>query len=206
MAEQKIDWTVLRGAVGVFSICLLVSGILLGASDYFRDEMETEYRNHHARFRDVSRKYLAVDEEERIIEQTYPKFVHLYESGILGPEHRLSWIESLRSAGEEIKLPEIGYRVNSQLVYAPEFPLALGAFDVHASEMQLSLGLLHEGDLQSLFSALDRDAEGLYSVSRCEANRINEQTEFDPAQPMISATCRLTWFTVDLKGTRKLSL
>ena len=72
--------------------------------------------------------------------------------------------------------------------------------------MQLSLGLLHEGDLQSLLSALDRDAEGLYSISRCEANRINEQSEFDPTQPMISATCQLTWFTVDLKGERKLSL
>ena len=206
MAQEKIDWIVLRGAVGVFAICLLLSGLLLGASSYFRDEMETEYRNHHARFRDVSRKYLAVDEEERIIEQTYPEFVQLYESGILGPEHRLNWIESLRTAGERLELPDISYRVNSQLVYTPEYPLNLGAFNVHTSEMQLSLGLLHEGDLQSLFNALDRDAKGLYSISRCAASRINEQSEFDPTQPMISATCQLNWYTVDLKGERKLSL
>ena len=206
MAQEKIDWTVLRGAAGVFSISLLIAGMMLGASNYFRGEMETEYRNHHNRFRDVSRKYLAVDEEERIIEQTYPEFVRLYETGILGPEHRLNWIESLSSAGEEIKLPEISYQVNSQLVYAPEFPINLGAFNIHTSEMQLTMGLLHEGDLLSLFSALDRDAEGLYSVSRCEANRVNEQTAFDPAQAMISATCQLSWFTVDLKGARKLSL
>jgi hypothetical protein len=204
--KSKVDWVVLRGALGVFSICLLVGVVLLGASYYFREEMETEYRNHHSRFRDVSRKYLAVDEEERIIERLYPTFVQLHNQGILGQEHRLSWLESLRNAGEAIQLPEINYRINSQSVFTPEFPIDLGAFDVYVSEMDLSLGLLHEGDLLGLLHALNHNAEGLYSVSSCEANRVKEDVEFDPARPTISVACRLSWFTVDLKGQRKLSL
>lgn len=204
--ESKIDWTVLRGSIGVFCICLLVGGILLGASYYFREEMETEYRNHHARFRDVSRKYLAVDEEERIIESHYPEFVRLYKAGILGREHRLSWVESLRNAADRIQLPTMNYRINSQTVYAPEFPIDLGAFDIYVSEMDLDLGLLHEGDLLSLFEALNEDAEGLYTVSRCEAKRVNEDIEFDSKRAAINAVCRLNWYTVDLKGERELSL
>jgi hypothetical protein len=206
MAQTKIDWMVLRGAIGVFSICLLIGGILLGASHYFREEMETEYRNHHSRFRDVSRKYLAVDEEERIIENHYPRFVELYRSGILGREHRLSWLESLRGAGENLQLPEINYRINSQSVYKPDFPVDLGAFAIYGSEMVLNLGLLHEGDLLGLLNTLNDDSEGLYSVTHCEADRVNEEAEFDPGRPMITALCRLIWFTVDLRGERRLSL
>lgn len=206
MAQIKVEWAVLRGAIGVFSICLLIGGMLLGASYYFREEMAAEYRNHHARFRDVSRKYLAVDDEAEIITHHYPAFVRLYESGILGPENRLSWLESLRGAGDRIKLPEIGYRINSQSVYEPDFPVDLGAFNIYVSEMDLTLGLLHEGDLLGLLDALSSDAKGLYSVSRCEAHRVQEKPELDPRRATITAVCRLHWFTVDLKGERKLSL
>jgi hypothetical protein len=205
MSRIKVEWGMLRGAIGVFAICALVSGGLLSASYYFREEMDTEYRNYHTRFRDVSRKYLAVDDEERIIEEAYPTFVKLFESGILGQEHRLSWIEALTNAGEKIKLPEIGYRISAQTVLDPDFPVSLGAFDIYVSEMTLNLGLLHEGDFLELLQALNANADGLYSVSRCDAQKV-PVTGLDLKRAQITADCRLNWYTVDLKGTRKLSL
>jgi len=207
MSQSTVDWSVLRGAIGVFAVCLLVSGGLLAASVYFREEMAADFHTHQARFLDISRKYLAVDDEARIIERTYPEFVTLFESGILGQEHRLSWIETLTTAGDRIRLPEITYRINSQAVFTPDFPVMLGAFDINVSEMSLDLGLLHEGDLFELLDALDENAEGLYSVSYCEANRVAASGGgTDTERPLISANCRLNWFTVDLKGARKLSL
>jgi len=205
MSQNRVDWGVLRGAIGVFAVCLLVGVGLLAASAYFREEMAADFHNHQARFLEVSRKYLAVDDEERIIERTYPEFVALFESGILGQEHRLSWIETLTKAGDRIRLPEIGYRINSQSVYTPDFPVMLGAFDINVSEMTLDLGLLHEGDLFKLLDALDESAEGLYTVSYCEANRVTASGS-GTDRPLIAANCRLNWFTVDLKGARKLSL
>jgi len=206
MAASKADFAILRGALGVFAMCVLVGGVLVGASYYFREEMATEYRNHQLRFRDVSRKYLAVDDEERIIEHAYPEFVRLFEGGILGHELRLSWIEALRRADKAIGLPALDYRISSQNLYEPQFPVNLGAFDIRVSEMSLAVGLLHEGDLIDLFSALDSTAEGLYSVSRCEAIRVNEFNVQDRTRPTIKADCVLEWFTVDLKGERELSL
>ncbi len=206
MSASKADIALLRGALGVFAMCLLVGGMLVGASYYFREEMATEYRNHQLRFRDVSRKYLAVDDEERIIENAYPEFVRLFEGGILGHELRLSWIEALRRADAAIGLPALDYRINSQTVYEPPFPVNLGAFDIRVSEMSLSVGLLHEGDLINLLSALDTTADGLYSVSRCEAIRANDFDVQDRTRPKIKADCVLEWFTVDLRGSRELSL
>jgi hypothetical protein len=206
MTASKADFAILRGALGVFAMCLLIGGVLVGASYYFREEMATQYRNHQLRFRDVSRKYLAVDDEERIIENAYPEFVRLLAGGILGAELRLSWIEALRRADAAIGLPALDYRINSQKLYEPPFAVNLGAFDIRVSEMSLGLGLLHEGDLITLFDALDTTADGLYSVSRCEAIRVNEFEATDRTRPKIKADCVLEWFTVDLKGERELSL
>lgn len=206
MTASKADFAILRGALGVFAMCVLVGGVLVGASYYFREEMATEYRNHQLRFRDVSRKYLAVDDEERIIENAYPEFVRLFDGGILGHELRLSWIEALRRADKAIGLPALDYRISAQKLYEPPFPVNPGAFDIRVSEMSLAVGLLHEGDLISLLSALDSTADGLYSVSRCEAIRVNEFNVQDRTRPTIKADCVLEWFTVDLKGERELSL
>jgi hypothetical protein len=206
MAETKVDWEVLRGALGLFAICFLIGAVVLGASYYFREEMAAEFNTEQARFRDVSRKYLAVDDEERIIAESYPKFVQLYKAGILGQEHRLSWLEALRRGGEQINLPEISYRIKSQDVYVPKFKTKLGAYNIYVSEMQLTLGLLHEGDLMGIFDVLNRDAEGLYSVSKCDAIRTSGQLSFDVNRPTITADCRLNWYTIDLKGERKLQL
>ncbi|MGR9091433.1 MAG: hypothetical protein ACU85U_12710 [Gammaproteobacteria bacterium] len=206
MTANKAEPATLRGALGMLAMGLLVGGMLVGASYYFREEMATEYHNHQLRFRDVSRKYLAVDDEERIIENAYPEFVRLFQGGILGHELRLSWIEALRRADEAIGLPALDYRINSQTVYEPPFPVNLGAFDIRVSEMHLTVGLLHEGDLIKLLNALDTTADGLYSVSRCEGNRVNDFDLQDRTRPKIKADCVLEWFTVELKGGRELSL
>ena len=206
MAKTKVEWIVLRGALGLFAVCFIIGSAVIGASYYFREEMAAEFNTHQARFRDVSRKYLAVDDEERIIVESYPKFLKLHKDGILGQEHRLSWLEALRHAGERIKLPEISYRIKSRDVYVPEFKVDLGAYNIYVSEMNLTLGLLHEGDLMGILEILNRDAEGLYSVSKCEARRTNEQLTIDVNRPTIKADCSLNWYTVDLKGDRKLQL
>lgn len=204
MPQEKVDWGVLRGAIGAFAICVLLSAIMLGASHFFWQQMNSEYRNHHGRFRDASRKYLSVDEEERIIAEHYPAFVELRRRGVIGKEHRLSWVETLNEAGKA--LPELSYRIDAQAPFVPGFPVGLGAFDINASEMQLSLGLLHEGDLVRLLDDLNRNARGLYSVASCELARDEFGSVLDPAAANLRAECLLEWYTVDLRGEQKLDL
>lgn len=206
MAQVKVDWTVLRGTIGSFGLCVLVSAIMLTGSFYFRAEMEAQFRSNHAQFRGASRKYLSVDEDAHIIEQYYPQFVALHAAGIVGQEHRLDWLETLRAASDSLRLPEMSYRIDSQTALVPDFPVILGGFDINASNMELSLGLLHEGDLEALLNALDTHAKGLYSVSRCDLSRTDREPRLDLKHANLNAECVLKWFTVDLKGERKISL
>ncbi len=199
MGYTRADWSILRGALGMFVICVLLSTIMLGGTHYFAEGMASEFRSHHGRFRDASRKYLAVDEEERTIAEHYPAFVELYRRGVIGDEHRLAWVEALRAAAVELQLPALNFEIEPQRVYAPDFPLNTGAFDVRVSRMALGLGLLHEGDLERLLARLGARAEGLYSVRDCAMRRATGGSQ--PGSKL-SAECVLEWYTLELRGSR----
>ena len=206
MAEKKLDIGVLRGALGVFVICFAIAGLMLAASFYFRDQMSREYQTHQTRFRDVSRKYLSVDEEESIIADYLPSFRTLYANGILGQEQRLSWLESLKIAGEQVKPPKLGYDLRAQNDPDMDFPLNTGSFDIHASDMELTMGLLHEKDLFDVLGVIETNAAGLFSVSSCDLSRASLNSRSGELAERIEAICSLRWYTLDLKGERELAL
>lgn len=206
MADNKAEGSALKGVFLFAAACLVVSAGMLVASWYFRDSMQREYQQNHNRFRNASQQYLAVDEEERIIEEFYPQFARLYHGGLLGREQRLSWIETLRHAGEAIRIPEISYKLEVQEDVKPEFNVSLGAYGLFASSMNLNMGLLHEGDLFRLFRALDRDARGTYTVKRCEFVMANTDITLDPNASNIMTECDIDWLTINLKGDQELSL
>jgi hypothetical protein len=199
MSGVKVDWQVLRGALGVFALALAVALGMALASKVFHERMDRNYQAHFARFRDASRRYLAVDDEARIIAARYPAFRALAARGIIGAEHRLSWVEALRTAGDALDVPILEYRIEAQAPWVPTQPLASDPFEVYTSAMHLGLGLLHEADLARLLEAIERDAEGMFSVERCAferlAGRVGAEAALQSGQ--LRAECVLTWFTLD---------
>ena len=206
MADSKANWLLLRRHLIGFMICLLVAGAMIGGSFRFRENMERIYEQHHSRFRGVSAQYLAVDEEERIIRDFYPEFVRLYNEGLVGQERRLSWIETLRAAGDAIGVPAIGYKIEARHAVVPDFPLDLASYSLDASTMKLTLGLLHEGDLLQLLQMLERDARGHFTVRECALSRAREELTGDPTAANINADCTLEWLTLNLSSGKEIKL
>ncbi len=206
MASNRVDWSILRGTLVVFVFSLAVAAGMVSASFYFRQNMERQYQANHAEFREASLKYLAVDDEERIIAQFLPEFRRLYERGLLGRERRLSWLETLRRSGDANGLPQLAYKLDAQRVAKPDFNITLGEYQLYASTMTLNLGLLHEGDLLQLLQALDREALGQYSIKRCQLQRASENIDTSGQLANLSAECTLDWWTINLSGERSLKL
>lgn len=196
MKREDIDWTILRGALIIFLISLLIGISLVVGSWYFKEEMLSNYNKNQWQFQAVSRQYLAVDEEERLIREYFSKFLMLFERGILGREQRLNWIETLSASGDRIELPSLRYAISSLNTYSPDFPINSGNFKLYASNMKLNLNLLHEGDLIRLLSDLDRHALGTYSVSKCQFNRTTEEIQKNATKGNISTECELQWFNI----------
>lgn len=206
MKRSDIDWRVLRGSIVIFVVCLLLSGSMLGGSFYFKKQMNAEYQKNNAMFRSVSNKYFTVDEEEKLIRKFYPLFIELYNKGVIGKEQRLNWIEVLRRAGEEIKIPGLSYEIRSQEVYKPAFKVNMGKYSLYRSVMSLNMQLVHEGDLFRLLETLDREALGTYNVSSCTMSAKGRDITVAAEASNLIVRCELTWHTIKLKNGKELKV
>lgn len=206
MKREDIDWKVLRGALSVFVISIVLTSALVGGSIYFRDEMKKDFRRHNAQFKSISQRYLAIDEEEKLIKKYYPVFLELYNKGVIGREKRLNWIEVLRKAGQEIKLSGLNYQIKSQNNYTPNYSLVLGRYNLFSSTMSLKIQLLHEGDLFDLLDALNEKADGRYSVSKCSFAGTAKIVTNESGAVNINADCDLQWFTIKLANGAELQI
>lgn len=206
MNQSEIDWRVLRGALILLLLALAISGAMIAGSLYYEDQMYALYQKEDARFKAISRKYLAVDQEAKLIKEDYPRFVELYRQGIIGPEHRLNWLETLRAARDRLEIPGLRYQIDSREQYSPDYDVVSGPFELYSTGMKLTLDMLHEGDLFSLLQVLDERAEGLYTVTRCEMKRLHKHLEMKANSKNLMAQCELSWETIDLPGEQGIKL
>lgn len=198
MNSDDIDWKLIRGSLIIFTTTLLISGGLIYGSYYFENQMQLEFRRTNSEFRSISNRYLAVDQEERLIREYLPRFVELYQGGIIGNEQRLNWIEVLREIGDEIRLPSLSYRIESQQEFVPEFELDMGRYKLYNSSMILTMQLLHEGDLFKIMDKLGQEAKGTFSIKSCSIKTTGNEISTNHMSANISAECELQWLTVRL--------
>ena len=196
MKRDELDWSVIKVSTLIFIVVLLVSLGLIAGSWMFKEDMLGEYKKNKRRFTSVSQKYLAVDEDERIIRQYYPEFIELYKKGVVGREHRLNWIETLRASSERIKLPGLRYGISPQEKYSPGFTVNLGKFALYGSTMKLNMNMLHEGDLADLIADLNKHAEGIFTISECKFFRSNKTLVEHGDGVNVKAECELQWLNI----------
>lgn len=198
MALDSIDWKELRGSGTVLAVALAIGGALVYWGIDFSSAAELEYKKGQSRFQAARRRYSTLDEQQRLIEQYYPQYQALEQAGVVGAEQRLNWIETLGNLARGLKIPVMRYEISSQEEFQPGFAVSQGAFKVFATEMRLTTGLLHEGDLPAIITALNEAASGLFTVSGCSMSRSTTTVikKNDPRVPTVNAQCQLRWYIV----------
>jgi len=194
-----IEWSMLRGALMALGIALVIAVALAGASQHFLESNDKTFNKADRARRTAYNEYRNLDDQEQMIATYYPLFQALEKDGVIGDERRLKWTEALDQADAVLKLPGLSYSIDAQKRHTTEFPLDDGAYKLYASQMTLNLGLLHGGDLFRLFSRLDEDAEGLYSVDSCSVSR-SRQEPGSPKEAHLKSTCKLYWYTIKKTG------
>ena len=203
---QRGDWRNLCGALAGLGLALLAAALASAASYYFYREARAEFSHNQAQFEAERARYLALGEQAALLTAHYPAFAALGRQGVVGPEQRLNWIETLGQAGPELGLPrleyEIGRRQALRADYGLDYELDHGsgraAYRLYKSELRLSLGLLHEADLLRLFDYLDRHAKGHYTARACRLQRPAGAIPIAPEAANLAVDCRLEWLTLNL--------
>ncbi len=144
--------------------------------------------------RDAQARMRRSGEEETIITQYADQYRRLQNSGFIGDEQRINWLDALRLANERTDLFGVNYGIGAQQPYSYAAELNPGQFTLRQSVMKLDFKLLHEIDLLRFLDALRAQNNGLFQVDQCALRR-TDITDAVRYQPNITANCQLTWIT-----------
>jgi hypothetical protein len=192
-----IDWRYLAKDTFVPGITAVVSVLFLLASHWYHDAQALQFRDIRSSYGAVQSDYDQLIVRKRIIDRYHRRYEQFHELGFVGRENRLDWIESLRVAAGQLQLQHASYAIEPQLdVVAPVQGSVGGkSIEIHVSQLELELGLLHELDLLRFFDRLQSEAPGLIKVDNCRLTRQNATTSFAVAEANIVASCSVAIFS-----------
>lgn len=188
--------TTLRGALWAVGLAGGLAAALVGASEWHWRSALKAHAAAEFSLAAASRQFLAVDEDERLIRARYPEFRQLAAAGLLGEEQRLDWVEALRDVDHALRLPALRYSIEAQQAYPGTSAPTAAPYSLRSSDMTLTLGLLHEGDLIRLFDALRGAQVGLFSVEACALTRATTGSAPAAHEARVTGECALRWVTL----------
>ncbi len=196
---RNIDWRVLRRPLILLAVSLLLSAAMFIGGQEYESQQQQQYQQSLSSLRTMHRQYKTLVEDIALIDEYRGQYTSYLDSGLIGPERRLSWIESLESSNDVIRLPSLSYDLQPQSGFSrPELKVPRDVI-VRGSPMDLNLSLLHEGDLFAYFDALKDSISTLFSVDSCTITRTKFDSPVNTKSPNLSSKCRLQWVMIDAK-------
>jgi hypothetical protein len=188
-----------------WSLLLFLGSVLLSAGSAWvalHNQWQTEQRHASVSAADKASTdtFLKAHNEENEIREKIAQFQTLKMRGIIGPERRLDWMETIAHIKADRHLTQIDYEFSPQRpVDANILPggAAAGPFTLKTSEMHLQLPLMHEGELLGFLADLRANAAAWIQIRRCAIQRRTESDLANRAAAPLSADCTLEWITFD---------
>ncbi|MDQ8021648.1 MAG: hypothetical protein REI94_07400 [Moraxellaceae bacterium] len=185
----------------LFAIAMCIVGTLLLRSTQRELDAARRDAQQSEQARQAIRTRLAdTQRDEAVIRATIDRFENWRKQGLIGPEQRLDWADSLRAVRDERRLPRLIYELMPQrpLRRGDNTPISNDQYNLQVSRMRLDLGLLHEGDLLRVLDDLQARRDVLVVPRACRLDRAPAAPRANPREtpPSLDAHCELDWITV----------
>jgi hypothetical protein len=195
---NKIDWFYLRRPLIILVVAVLISVAVVVVGYQYEEVQHEEYQTALSTLRSTHKRYSSIVNDIDLLEQYRSLYSEYKASGLVGQERRLSWIESLESTNQVLRLPTLGYSLNPQETFVrPGFLLKRGV-SVMSSPMDLNIGLLHEEDMFALLEGLRLSIQNLFTVDSCSITRQKPVGQsLDTRQSNLQSNCSIRWVTIN---------
>ena len=196
--KLNIDWFYLKQPIIILIVSIVIFAALVLAGQQYEKLQQDKYEDAISTLQSTHKIYRNIVNDIDLIDQYRSLFNEYKSSGLVGEERRLSWIESLESTNQVLRLPNLSYTLSPQEEFErPEFRPKRGV-DVKSSPMQLRMGLLHEEDLFALLEGLRLSIRNLFTVDSCVMTRNSEiKQSLDTKRPNLTTNCLIRWVTID---------
>ena len=197
---NKIDWFYLRRPLIIIVVAIVVSVAFALVGYHYEKTQHEEYQVALSTLRSTHKLYSNIINDIDLLDQYRNLYSEYKSSGLVGEERRLSWIESLESTNDVLRLPILTYNLNPQEDFKrPGFKLKRGVA-VMSSSMDLTIGMLHEEDLFALLEGLRLSIQNLFTVDSCSIIRSGPvNRSLDTKKANLRTLCTLRWVTINAK-------
>ena len=197
---NKIDLRYLQKPLIFFVLSILISTSIGFGGLQFEAAQVKKYESAVETLRSTHNKYSNIVNDIDLLDQYRNLYTGYKSNGLIGEERRLSWIESLESTNEVLKLPTLTYKLLPQEKFErPGFTIKNGVI-VNSSPMQLNMGLLHEEDLLAVLEGLRLSIKNLFTVESCSLTRSGSlASSFNTKGTNLTSRCTIRWVTIDVK-------
>lgn len=199
MTAKASDLGRLKWAISLLIILCAIGGGAVWITMQMQAAGEKAFKESIAARNDIRAKLARARDEQAELRDKIGRFLALQDRGLIGPEQRLDWVETLA----RIKVARRIHRLEYD--FAPQRPVdasilpggaGAGSFDFMASQMRMNAQFLHEGELLGLIDEMRASVRALIQIRSCTLERIpaNPGDRSNPAQ--IKAECTLEWITL----------
>ncbi len=196
----NVDWNYLRRPLIIFGVAIFIAAGLTLVGLEYEQAQEVKYQRALSALRSTHTGYRKLVNDLTLIEQYRTLYNGYKKSGLVGKEHRLSWIESLETTNQVLRLPRLAYSLEPQGGFLRPGFVERSGVSVRSSTMDLTLGLLHEEDLFALLEGLRQSIKNLFTVDSCSLFRQGHTDgPLNTKSANLQAQCRLRWMTIDAK-------
>jgi hypothetical protein len=198
---NKIDFQFLKRTLIFFVVALILSIGMVFAGIYYEDEKIAEHNKAKSSLSSAHARYSKLVKDIDLIHLYTESYKEFKKSGLIGPERRLSWIETLESVNEVLQLPQLNYSLAPQEEFSrPKFKAAKKIL-VSSTPMELTMHLLHEEDIFTVFEGIEKSIDNLFSVDSCSIKRKKQGANLlSTKEANLTSSCLIRWITVDVQS------
>ena len=189
------DWKILQLPLIAFGFVVIVVLALISYTGDKKDQALAKLESQKSQLNQARQRFQTSGAEKETIVKYMPLYFDLVRRGFIGEERRIEWIDNLRTINQQYKLFGIHYSIGTQEIYKPLFQVDIGPFTLHHSLMRIETPLLHEGDMLTIFKALENRQSSPFMPSDCEINRLPGTTK-NKFVPNLGASCEIEWLTI----------
>ena len=197
---NKIDWLYVRLPLIMFGLSIMVAAAVAIAGYQYEMAQSKKFESAVSTLKTTHKRYADMVSDIALLEQYRNLYSGYKSSGLVGEERRLSWIESLDTTNQVLKLPTLSYSLLPQEKFIRPGLKVSSDVKMNSSPMELTMGLLHEEDLMAVLEGLRLSIKNLFTVESCSLTRSGEiSNSVNTKDTNISSKCTIRWVTVDVK-------
>lgn len=184
----------IRHLAGSLLAALFLSGTGYALHAWAQHRLDQQRQQHGklvAEARQARERLQRTQQDEPAVRLAIQQFDTLRAQGVIGPEHRLEWIDQLREIERSLRLPKSDFSLQPQRQLAA-IPAA-APYAIYSSRMEWHAALLHEADLLRLIDRLPGIRSAVVHASACSLT--------DSAPPAgepdkLDTRCQFDWLSI----------